>query len=555
MNDDDDNFSDDDDDYEYEYNSDCAASATSATEPTDSFGDSISDNSGAPHPKSGSRSASASTRNMHEFPSLKAAAAVSMWQTQHVRDVLQSLVAEASSALGVSPAAAMPLLRQFEWNLQSLLQCYFANAESTLQRAGVQARCLLQSAYTTTADVGTPAEDQTCLICMDEIGRDEGLSMGCGHDFCRDCWGDYLTNAIQHEGATCMDATCPQAECTEVITEVEVQAAAPQCLAKFQDYQLRAFVELNPQLRWCPGKGCDRIAYYNGATASNAQKQQHSTSISASCDDCHAAFCFTCGDEAHIPATCHQIKLWKEKNSNGDSETANWMTVNTKPCPNCGHRIEKNGGCMYMACAKCKHRFCWMCMGTHHVWSCNAYKESDKQGNEVDEKIRAKIALERYLHYYQRYDGHEKAQAFAQKQLDKCREQELSENDMAIEDDKIVSSTQGLVDVPLLIEANQQIVNCRQVLKSSYVFAFYYFSPNNKTKSDNGGKMETTSTDKIQKECFEQHQGILEGMTEQLSKVTEMPKDQMDRQDVVNRTRAIQQFIKNVCEYVEEGMA
>ncbi|KAL3910463.1 MAG: hypothetical protein SGILL_007676 [Bacillariaceae sp.] len=201
-----------------------------------------------------------------------------------------------------------------------------------------------------------------------------------------------------------------------------------------------------------------------------------------------------------------------------------------------------------MTCSKCRHQFCWVCLGTHHVWSCNSYKES----KAVDEKMRAKNELERYLHYFQRYAGHEKALKFAQQQLDKWKEKELSENDMAVEDDKIVSSTQGLVDVPLLIEVNQQIVKCRQVLKSSYVFAFYYFARDDKSKK---AKMATTPPGKIQKECFEQHQGILEGMTEGLSKIAEMPRTKMNRQDVVNRTRAIQQFIKNVCEYVAEGMA
>ncbi|KAL3937714.1 MAG: hypothetical protein SGARI_002012 [Bacillariaceae sp.] len=515
---------DSDDDYEYEYDSDCDASVTSATDPTDSFGDDSS-------PKSGSASAS----NMQDFSSTTAAA-VAMWNTHHAREMLQSLVAEASSALGIPPAAALPLLRSKEWSLQMLLQFYFADTARCQQQAGVYARCQSEATKTvkmSDSSSGHQAEnDKICLVCMDEIGSDdEFLGMGCGHDFCRDCWGDYLVNAIQHEGATCMDATCPQADCPEVITELE----------------LRAFVEFNPQLRWCPGKGCERIAYFNGATSSNLQKQQRSVSITAACDDCFTAFCFTCGDEAHAPATCHQMNLWKEKNSNGDKETANWMTVNTKPCPNCGKRIEKNGGCMHMTCSKCRHQFCWVCLGTHHVWSCNSYKES----KAVDEKMRAKNELERYLHYFQRYAGHEKALKFAQQQLDKCKERELSENDMAVEGDKIVSSTQGLVDVPLLIEANQQIVKCRQVLKSSYVFAFYYFAPDNKKKS----KMVFTATDKIQKDCFEQHQGILEGMTEGLSKITEMSKDKMDRQDVVNRTRAIQQFIKNVCEYVEEGMA
>jgi ariadne-1 len=521
-----------DDEYEYEYHDSEASVTSSTSDPGDSSGDDsdiapeLFDSSEAPY---------------------KILTTISMWQLQHVKNLQKDVVAEAALALNVSPEAAMPLLKQSSWNMQALLQRFYEDPHKALQEAKVRDRCRHLWASEMKNGVKNNNNDNMCLICMEDID-DDSLSMGCGHDFCTDCWGNYLMNVIQGEGATCTDATCPQAECEEAITEAEVQAAAPHLLAKFQYYQLQAFVESNPQLRWCPGKGCDRIAYCRGTKSS---KRQQSKPITAACDACNSTFCFGCGEEAHAPATCQQLTLWKEKNTSGDSETANWMTVNTKPCPKCGKRIEKDGGCMYMTCSKCHHGFCWMCMGTHHVWSCNAYTEKEKNGAAVDEKIRAKNALERYLHYYQRYDGHEKAEVFAQKQLEKCRAQELTDNDMPAEEEDKADVVQGLVNVPLLIEANQQIVRCRQVLKASYVFAFYHFSPDNNKENEDSFM---SIMDKIQKECFEQHQGILEGMTEELSKVTEMPRDKMDRQDVVNRSRAIGQFIKNVLEYVGEGM-
>ena len=41
------------------------------------------------------------------------------------------------------------------------------------------------------------------------------------------------------------------------------------------------------------------------------------------------------------------LKNWKKK-CEDDSETANWVNVNTKDCPKCHFTIEKNGGCNYM---------------------------------------------------------------------------------------------------------------------------------------------------------------------------------------------------------------
>ena len=42
-------------------------------------------------------------------------------------------------------------------------------------------------------------------------------------------------------------------------------------------------------------------------------------------------------------------RLWKEK-CHDDSETKNWLTANTKPCPKCGKPVEKNGGCNLVMC-------------------------------------------------------------------------------------------------------------------------------------------------------------------------------------------------------------
>jgi len=42
-------------------------------------------------------------------------------------------------------------------------------------------------------------------------------------------------------------------------------------------------------------------------------------------------------------------RRWKVK-CQDDSETKNWLTANTKPCPKCGKLVEKNGGCNLVVC-------------------------------------------------------------------------------------------------------------------------------------------------------------------------------------------------------------
>lgn len=47
-----------------------------------------------------------------------------------------------------------------------------------------------------------------------------------------------------------------------------------------------------------------------------------------------------------------------------------WLIKNTKPCPNCGIPIIKDGGCDYVVCSYCGHGFCYNCFGKHHVSKC-----------------------------------------------------------------------------------------------------------------------------------------------------------------------------------------
>ena len=38
------------------------------------------------------------------------------------------------------------------------------------------------------------------------------------------------------------------------------------------------------------------------------------------------------------------------------------------PCPKCGVMISKNGGCSHVGCSRCKHEFCWVCMGDYYAY-------------------------------------------------------------------------------------------------------------------------------------------------------------------------------------------
>lgn len=99
-------------------------------------------------------------------------------------------------------------------------------------------------------------------------------------------------------------------------------------------YNLRSFVDICTSFRWCPGRRCENVAM-----ATSSVRSIRCT--------CGMVFCFKCGEEAHVPATCADMVCWAEKCKN-ESETANWILANTKKCPKCMTRIEKNQGCNHM---------------------------------------------------------------------------------------------------------------------------------------------------------------------------------------------------------------
>jgi ariadne-1 len=252
---------------------------------------------------------------------------------------------DAVDVLNIPQSAAAVLLREHKWSKDVLLENFYNDPIKLEKKYGVYYRCNPVRL--------TPKAKYVCEICYEE--GQPMIAMPCGHEFCRDCWRDFCDNAIS-EGPSCIRKSCPEAKCKEVMTEDEVEQAAPHLLHTYATYQLRSFIESNMLTRWCPGPGCERIAIASSTSALELNGKV------AKCDKCSTLFCLPCGEEPHAPCDCKEVSLWNIK-CKSESETANWILANTKPCPKCISRIEKNQGCNHMTCQKCKHEFCWICLG------------------------------------------------------------------------------------------------------------------------------------------------------------------------------------------------
>lgn len=158
----------------------------------------------------------------------------------------------------------------------------------------------------------------------------------CGHRFCTQCWGEYLTTKIMEEGLG-QSISCAAHGCDILVDDVTVMRliSDPRVKLKYQHLITNSFVECNRLLRWCPSADC-----------TNAIKVQYVEARQVKCK-CNHIFCFECGENWHDPVKCRLLKKWIKK-CDDDSETSNWIAANTKECPKCNVTIEKDGGCNHM---------------------------------------------------------------------------------------------------------------------------------------------------------------------------------------------------------------
>lgn len=130
----------------------------------------------------------------------------------------------------------------------------------------------------------------------------------------------------------CMAYKCPVVIEDSVIKKLVDENSK----AQYIKGMIESYVADNNRVRWCPS-----VPHCGRAAKIITNDAQHTISVKCPCG---IFYCFKCGKEPHLPATCEMIAEWNRKWIT-DVRTKQWMEKNTKPCPNCKVKIEKNGGC------------------------------------------------------------------------------------------------------------------------------------------------------------------------------------------------------------------
>jgi len=430
---------------------------------------------------------------------------------EQLNSEMDKLAEEIESILGIPTQLCRIVLHHCRWNKETLTEKYFDkdkdqdHLEPFSKLTGLDYPLDL-----TYIGKHPPFRKGTCPICFEE-SKLTGLS--CSHRYCDNCWDSYLSTRF-HEFPEPY-ALCPEPNCKQVVDHDCAFSLLKRDKDKkfYQRVLTNSFVECNKLLKWCPGVNCERVI-----KLSNTDFQ--ATPVTC---ECGYNFCFKCSNEWHEPIDCELLARWKKKCTD-DSETSNWLHANTKDCPKCHVTIEKDGGCNHMTCRSttCRFEFCWTCLGPWQPhgsgwYSCNRFDDKAAKDARTNQET-SRAALQRYLHYYNRFANHQSSLKFENRLMEQIQ----------VKIDQMQAHSFSWIETQFLSKSVEVLNKCRRTLMYTYAFAFY-LQPNNVTS------------------IFEDNQRDLELATEQLSEVLEKEIDP-SKDDLV----VLKQKVQDKCHYVDQ---
>ena len=363
----------------------------------------------------------------------------------------QDQVDQIATTLNVSKDAAYCILINSGSIAEKAISSFIENPQPVFDHYGLS-KGLLQ------ADLGLrPAGRGLCEICYEDDV--ELFSLQCGHPFCAECWKAYIEQKVLVGQS---DIRCQQANCHALVMMKDVaKMCGSDVLKAYENFLIDHQISLNPHLKRCLNPNCHNILTVDSV----------GFCMVSTCP-CGSRMCWRCSEESHAPCSCENKEKWLDI-ADDEKIAAKWMHENTKLCPNCKTRIEKNGGCNHMTCWKCHHEFCWICghdWKTHggSYYECNRYKpETGKGQNEL-----ITDNVDRLSHYYARYQNHKKSLEIEDNNRQMVRERLIK---------SFVERKKDAIPKEEAVELADKILNTikysRRILLWSYPHAYYMEFP------------------------------------------------------------------------------
>ncbi len=185
--------------------------------------------------------------------------------------------------------------------------------------------------------------ESLCSLCLCEVDAQRHRLELCGHIYCTSCLQQFLESCTRDRKfpITCCEDDC---ETKLAIKDIVVLLGEEEAVREMAKASIASFIMKNPtDFRYCLTPDCPMIY----------RKKQNSN---FRCSLCKKEYCFRYDNELKGPICdqCYQadvkvnVMAWKDGKD-------------VKQCPNCKNFIEKNGGCMHVAC-RCGSHLCWKCL-------------------------------------------------------------------------------------------------------------------------------------------------------------------------------------------------
>jgi len=301
---------------------------------------------------------------------------------------MHSILDRTCEIINESEGTTASLLLHYNWDEKTLVEDYIENQIAVRLAVGLGPKThppflrfdIFGRRTVNKKGEGLKSVPIDCGICGELADEDEMFSLNCFHWYCQTCWENYLRVAITDRE---VKVSCPCSDCKMIVTLDMIKFLCNSELhAEARKLQVKAFVE-EKRDRKVMATYCKNPIGCNGVLL----MAEDANCTEATCSLCASSYCFVCDLPPHAPVPCDLLADWEQRGGyletgqDADMEARKIKQLTTKPCPKCGTRIEKNGGCPHMSC-RCKYQFCWECGGDYHTSvSCTRTKVTPDAGS------------------------------------------------------------------------------------------------------------------------------------------------------------------------------